>query len=271
MNTRAKAQHRPLPTPVRWSLTAILLSVGGLLPSQAVILFPPAESDWNLNKQVRDDPRPLELGNLVSKPTVNGEIVPAEWVGATSYEVLDPGSQHLGTLYMGIYDGFVYAANDWLINVDPNPLNGGGNAWRVGTSTAQGPANSGNGLWYEVYVQEDGALDQVRAREAASEADLQFAPWNTGANFGIEAGSFFDGNNWQYELLLGRRNPGPGPLPPSFHWEWRQMDPNPWDGVWLPVYDGTVHTPESSQVLASLVFLVATVGYCFRKRLAART
>jgi hypothetical protein len=178
---------------------------------------------------------------LVTQPVIDGVILPGEYAGATLYQVLDPLSQDLlGVVRAGIYGGYLYVATDWTMNTNPNANIGGGNAWRFGTSSGQGPGNSGNSNWYEVYVQENGPSDIVQAREATSEANLQSATFVPGATFGINAGAAFSGTNWQYELFMGSGS-GPGPLPYSWYWEWRQLDPAPGDGQWVPVYDGSIH------------------------------
>jgi hypothetical protein len=242
MRSQFNKSHCAVLSPARTLIPTILLFAAGLCCSRADIIFPPSESNWETNKSQRADPRPLELGYLASQPTIDGQLSLDEWTGATTFEVRDSQSTLLGVLRMGVYNGFMYAANNWLVNTNPNPLMGGGNAWRVGTSTGSGPENSGNGTWY-VYVRE-GISDVVQARQADTESLLQYASFTDGSFFGILAGSFFDGQNWQYELYLGQRNPGPGPLPPCWHWEWRQLDPLPTDGRWEPVFDGSIHIPE---------------------------
>jgi len=57
------------------------------------------------------------------------------------------------------------------------------------------------------------------------------------------------------------------PLPPSYHWEWHQIDPAPGDGVWVPVYDGTVHVIPEPGLLAWTVALGAVLtGWRLRRR-----
>jgi hypothetical protein len=159
-------------------------------------------------------------------------------------------------------------ANDWTVNDNPDPVLSGRNAWRFGTALGPGADNSGTGDWYEVLVQDAGPVDEVWAREAATEAGLAGAPWQPGSDFGIDAAANFDPGigNWQYELLLGPGEPGPGPLPPCWHWEWQQLDPRPTDGMWIPVFDGSVHhAPEPSAfALAALGLLV--LAFCGRRR-----
>jgi len=38
----------------------------------AQTLFPPTESDWDQNKLEREDPRPLNIGMLSQRPTIDG-------------------------------------------------------------------------------------------------------------------------------------------------------------------------------------------------------
>jgi hypothetical protein len=238
---------------------------------------PPTTDYWQLNKDVRHDLRPLHVNTMPQQPVINGMIEPGEWRGAVQYEVygdpdVEPGMMIpmsmddpplLGMLYAGLFDGYLYMANDWTINDSPDPLLGGANAWRFGTSTGPGAENSGLGEWYEIYVQDDGDQDIVMARQAANEADLDDpskpAEFRPGVEFGISAGAYFkpgqgqEPGNWQYELFLSQStNPGegPGPLPYCWHWEWQQLDPRPSDGAWIPVYDGSVHNhPEPATML----------------------
>lgn len=222
--------------------------VGGvflaLLPGAvAAIQFPPTEADWQNNRATREDPRPLNIPNLATQPTIDGVISPGEWSGARLFSVIDPiTSAALGTILAGRAGGFLNVATDWTVNTNPDAAFGGGNAWRFGTSNAQGPQNSGNGTWFEIFVRENGGNDDVMVREAVDEVSLQNAVFQDGALSGIDAGSNFNGSNWQYEIFLGSGS-GPGPLPSSFHWEWRQLDPAPGDGQWIPVFDGSVHVP----------------------------
>jgi len=48
-----------------------------------------------------------------------------------------------------------------LYNTNPDPAFGGGNAWRVGTSSRRGPQYSGDSNWYEIYVQEIQGIDET--------------------------------------------------------------------------------------------------------------
>ena len=215
----------------------VLLLLVSALPGSAQIIFPPPASAWDLNGLMRHDPRPLELYLLANAPTIDGSINPSEWQGATPYQVLNPQSgQLLGVLYAGIFEDYLYIANNWVVNTDPNPANGGGNAWRFGTATGPGPGNVGQGPWYEVYVQEAGSTDMVFARQAANEAGLPLASFVSGSSLNIFAGSTFNGSNWQYEL-----NMRVAPLPFCWGWEWRQLDPSPGDGIWVPAFNGTAH------------------------------
>jgi len=231
----------------------------------------PMESDWQNNKDAREDPRPIEVYPMRGTPVMDGIIDPAEWAGATVYESLDAADNLQGTLYARLSDGYLTLANDWVVNDDPNPDRSGLNAWRIGTSTGPGPGNSGNDEWYEVLVQDAGADDEVWVKRALNETDLATADWQPGSDFGIDAGANFDQavGNWQYELFLGQTNPGPGPLPFCYHWEWQQIDPRPGDGFWLPVFDGSVHhAPEPSTVLiwSLLAGLGLAAGWRRRKR-----
>jgi hypothetical protein len=230
----------------------------------------PGESDWLNNKNAREDPRPLEVYRMPGQPVIDGTIDPQEWAGATTYETFDAQTgASQGMLYAGISGGYLVVANDWTINTDADPAIGGRNAWRFGTSTAAGPANSGNGDWYEVLVVDDGLVDEVWARVAATEAELQSAAWQPGSDFGIDAGANFDPaiGNWQYELFMGERNPGPGELPLCWHWEWQQLDPRPGDGVWIPVFDGSVHhAPEPTTFLIWSLLAGLGIGMGWRRR-----
>jgi len=229
----------------------------------------PSESDWEHNKAFREDPRPLEVYRMPERPTIDGQLAVSEWTGATVYESLDPTGDPQGTLYAGIADGYLAVANDWTVNDDPNPVLGGRNAWRFGTALGSGPGSAGSGSWYEVLVQDADPLDEVWVREAALEADLQNQPWQPGSDFGIEAGAFYNGTNWQYELLMGETNPGPGPLPLCWHWVWQQIDPRPGDGFWLPVYDGSVHhAPEPATLLIWSLLAGLGIGLRWRRRRA---
>ena len=247
------------------------------VPALSVEIPPPPEA-WEQNTRVREDFRPLEINSLLQRqPTIDGMIDPVEWEGAVQYEVygdpatgamsmmMDDGMMMmapLGTLYFGIYGGYLQMANDWAINDNPDPAMGGANAWRIGTSTEPGADNTGNGDWYEVYVQDvAGGPDIAMARQAASEAGLEDADWKPAEFYEISAGASFNPDagvpggpgNWQYELFLGESlNPGgPGELPLCYHWEWRQIDPRPLDGVWIAVYDGSVHNnyPEPATMI----------------------
>ena len=252
-----------------------LLLVVTASPALAQIITPPPETDWLNNRVAREDPRPLEIGQLVNRPTTDGviETFIGEWDGATIFDVLDPSSgAPLGTLLAGVYDGSVFVGNDWTINTNQNPAFGGANAWRFGTALAQGPGNSGTGNWFEVLADATSGANQSRARWATSENDLQFADWGPASFFDIFTGVGFNGINWQFELEVDRNptvdptpdRPDPGPLPISYHWEWRQIDPLPGDGRWEPVYDGTIHTPEPSSLAALLS--MAAVGLLLGRR-----
>ena len=171
----------------------------------------------------------------------------------------------LGTIYAGLFNNYLYIATDWIVNNDSDPQIGGGNAWRFGTSDAQGLTNSGNSTWYEIYVEESGSDDIVMAREAANEGSLQSAPFFPGADWGFDAGSNFNGINWQYEVFFGADLFPPRPcnnlLPISYHWEWQQLDPAPGDGAWIPVYDGSVHAvPEPCSILLFGSGLAGLIG-----------
>jgi PEP-CTERM motif-containing protein len=251
---------------------AVLLLV--LIPCTTIcaqgITFPPTEADWENNRTLREDLRPLNVFNLATQPIIDGQISPNEWTGATSYEVRDPGTNDLlGTILSGLTESkYLYIATDWIVNNNSDPNFGGGNAWRFGTSDAQGSVNSGNSTWFEIYVQEDGAEDIVMAREAISEDTLQSGTFIAGSAYDIDAGSFFNGSNWQYELYMGEGTGLNGCILPSYHWEWQQLDPVPGDGAWVPVYDGSVHNavPEPTTMLLLGSGLAGLFGFG-RKRL----
>ena len=239
-----------------FACAVVVLLVATAVPAfaQAVIEIPPPETAWDWNSGARSDGL-LEINSLLQRqPTIDGTIDPTEWQGAMTREVwgpIDPptmggmiGTMRLGMVFVGICGGNVYMANDWTINTSQDPALGGANAWRIGTSTGPGAQNSGLGDWYEVYVQDDGDNDIVMAKKAASEAELAMNGYELGAQFGITAAAGWNGVNWQYELFLSESNnpgEGPGPLPYCYHWEWRQIDPRPLDGLWIPVYDGSLH------------------------------
>ena len=274
-------------------LVGLTVAIGALaIQSAGAVTIPPPSEAWSFNKQYREDPRPLEITSMLGQePWIDGQIDPGEWMGAVEYEVYgdpnaSPGTMgmgmsfQLGTLSVGIYGGYLYVANDWTINDNPDPNMGGANAWRFGTSTAPGAGNSGTGNWFEIYV-EDGDPDTAMARYAATEAGLDTASWGPASNFHIRAASGFNGQNWQYELALGgylnngvgeyspsQPGPEPGPLPYCWHWEWQQIDPRPLDGVWIPVYDGSVHNnyPEPTTMILLGSGLLAVAARRRRKR-----
>jgi len=228
----------------------------------------PLESDWENNKTSREDPRPIEVYPNSGRPTIDGTIDPLEWAGATTYQSYNPEdpNQLWGELYARLSDGYLTLANDWIINTEQDSAIGGRNAWRFGTSNAAGPTNSGNDDWYEVLVEDDPLGDRVWARVAGTEAELQNAPWQLGSDFGIDAAANFDPavGNWQYELLMGQE-----PLPFCWHWEWQQIDPRPGDGVWIPVFDGSLHhAPEPSTLLIWSLLAGLGIGVAWKRRRA---
>lgn len=240
------------------TLWVVCVTLGTAIASQAGP-FPdkPEESDWLNNKVSREDARPLEIGDLLSAPDVDGVITPGEWAGASQYQVFR-GSDLLGTLYFGVYDGRVYTANDWYYNDDPNRLVGAGNAWRIGTSSAPGPGNVDSffDIFVEVTIPDD---PKVWFRDARTTEE-----WNPGdpdwalAPSTLVANAGWSGQNWQYELGLG--DPFPI-LPVCWHWEWRQIDPRPGDGFWEPVYDGSIHhTPEPALIQLPALLLLGGMG-----------
>lgn len=248
----------------------ILLVFAGLATHVNALSFPPSPSDWSNLEASRQDPTPLNITQLQQQPTIGGAIIPSEWIGATSY----PVSSSDGTLLFGTYNNFLYTAFDATSNTNSDPVLNGGNAWRVGTSKAQGPGNSGNSNWFEIYVKNDGTTNTVQARIAPNEADLNTAPWNNAADFGIDASAFFNGTNWQYLLAF---NPGvgiaggPGSLLPSFQWPVQQVDPIVNSGTWEPVFNGSIHVPESGTgTLILLSGVLALVGKRWRRCLAAK-
>jgi hypothetical protein len=113
------------------------------------------------------------------------------------------------------------------------------------------------------------------ARWATSEDGLQNSSFEVQSFFDIFTELSFDGN-WQYELEVDRDPtvdqinpmscPDPGYLPKCWHWEWRQIDPLPWDGAWEPVFDGTIHTPEPSTVISLVGMVVMGLLYVWRRR-----
>ncbi len=252
----------------RGILIAMCLMMGAAIWAQAGP-FPdkPDETDWLNNKTSREDLRPLEFGDLLSAPVIDGQISPGEWAGATQYQVYS-GPNLLGVLYFGAYGNRVYTANDWLYNDNPNPLIGAGNAWRIGTSSGPGPGNVDS--FFDVFVEATTpGSPNVWYRPArpteewqAGDPDWTAAPSTLLANAGWNAGT----QNWQYELGLG----DPFPLlPVCWHWEWRQIDPRPDDGFWEPVYDGSVHhTPEPALIQLPALLLLGGLGLLRRKRAA---
>jgi hypothetical protein len=247
-------------------LRRLTLVLSGMLVLSAApvfgqIRFPPEESDWQRNKLEREDPRPLELGTLLAAPIMDGMIAPSEWAGATEFIVRDgskPAGRVLGRLLMGWYNGQVYSANDWTMNNDPDPMMGGGNAWRIGTALGPGPANEGTSSFFDVFVDVTlPGIPQVMSRMAAREDDLQLMRYMP-TSPGITAGAAFNGANWQYELGLG---PGFPPLPVCWYWSWQQLDPNPQDGIWVPVYDGSLHVPEPGFYQMAWLLLLSGLSY----------
>ena len=271
------------------SVKVVACGVVALLVATAVAAFaqplpphnPPLESSWDLNKDVREDPRSLNVLPLGNQPMIDGQINPAhspdEWRDAVRWEVWgDPNvdstgmmsmgmgmMELLGVIQAGVYGDILYMNNDWTINNSDDPLRGT-NAWRFGTSTGPGLENSGLGEWYEVLVDQDGAW----ARQAGEEILLQDAEWKPAEFYEIRVAAAWSGQNWQYELAMGgmvngnhyadaggdispsQQEPEPGPLPYCWHWEWQQIDPRPTDGFWLPVYDGSLHhAPEPATML----------------------
>ena len=124
------------------AVVALLLMTAGPAFAPPFLLAPP-ESAWELNKRVREDPRPLEVGSILRRqPTIDGRIGSSEWQGAMMYEVfgdpdLDPmgGSmmddgmmdmmmELLGVIQVGIYGDFLYMNNNWVMGVDPQPFLG---------------------------------------------------------------------------------------------------------------------------------------------------
>jgi len=269
----------------------VVMLVAAAGHAQPVITGPP-EAAWRLTEAVREDLRPLEIGTqLLRQPQIDGTIDPAEWEGAVRYEVEgDPGTavspmgmmtmgmgtmEPFGAVYFGLYNGYLQVGTDWTIGDNP-AMERGTNAWRFGTSMGPGAENSGQGTWFDVFVEEmdAGGPDAVWARSAPTEADLEAAEWKPAEFYEISAAAGFspddpsnpDVGHWQFELSLGgmsnnpvpagggitpaQQEPGPGPLPYCWHWEWRQIDPRPSDGYWLPVYDGSLHnSPEPGTIL----------------------
>jgi len=232
--------------------------------------YPPPELAWDQNKAERSDPRPLEIGGLSGQPVVDGVIGTSEWAGATQFVVREgsnPGGAILGTLYFGVWDGKLYTANDWTVNNNPDPNFGAGNAWRIGTSNAPGPGHIDS--FFDVYVDvRVPPTPEVWFRQAPSEDLLQFGAY-VPAPGGITANAQWNVQslNWQYELGLA----GLPDLPVCWYWEWRQIDPRPDDGVWVPVYNGSIHhTPEPALIQLPALMLLGGLGMLRYRRRAKK-
>ena len=201
----------------------------------------------------------MEVPVVSERPTIDG-VLDSIYMSGISHDVSGVDA----TLYTVNYDNTLYSYNDWRIGNVNDPL-GSYNAWQFGMPSVQGGVTN---RWLEIMVDDDSATsyDFSVTEWYASDPSIRTTTYSTTGTpiEGVNVVSSWNGVNWVYEIAVGLEQSIRAPdeqLPVCWTWEWKQIDPDPFDWGWEQVYDGNVHaTPEPCSILLFGSGLAGLIG-----------